>query len=243
MQRLPFVDWARGFAVVAMVLWHSGDAWLRPELHAGEGFFFLRFVGGLAAPSFLLLAGMGVGLGARPAKSAEEAGSRARTGAARGAEIVVLGYALRLQTWLVDAAAITQLHTLRAWFPLLLGYVGLFVACRRAGRGARGAGWLALGAASLAVLGLLQVGQVSPGRLTRLLQVDVLQAIGASLVLLALGERWLRWLQRPALLLGIGVAVACVTQPVGLLLPGGLPVPLAAYLARFPPAQGDTLPA
>ena len=91
MQRLPFVDWARGFAVVAMVLWHSGDAWLRQELHTGESFFFLRFVGGLAAPAFLMLAGMGMALGARPTPDSVTAGSRLLTGSARGAEIIVLG--------------------------------------------------------------------------------------------------------------------------------------------------------
>lgn len=226
-----------------MVLWHSGDGWLRSDLHSGEAFFFLRFVGGLAAPSFLMLAGLGVGLGGRPAKDTQDAARRLRANAARGAEIVLLGYALRLQTWLIDAAAIAQLHTLRAWLPLLIGYVALFAACRATARAARYAPWLWLGGACLAALGLAQVNAVAPGRLERLRQVDVLQAIGASLVLLALGERWLRWLQRPAALLVTGLAVAWVTYPLGQTLPGALPVPLAAYLARFPGAPGEAVAA
>jgi uncharacterized membrane protein len=241
-QRLPFVDWARGFAVIAMVLWHSGDAWLRPGLHAGEGFFFLRFVGGLAAPSFLMLAGMGGALAARPAADTLEARKRGLANLGRGAEIVVLGYALRLQTWLLDAAAITHLHALRAWLPLLLGYLALFYACRTLSEPRRALRWLA-GGACLVALGLFQVNDVAPGRLTRLLQVDVLQAIGASLVLLALGERWLRLLQRPALLGALGIVFALATQPLGALLPGPLPAPLAAYIARFPAAAGETVPA
>jgi uncharacterized membrane protein len=79
---------------------------------------------------------------------------------------------------------------------------------------------------------------VAPGRLSRLLQVDVLQAIGASLVLLAAGERWLRLLQRPALLCLLGVVCAFSVQPLFQVLPGPLPLPLAAYLARFPATAG-----
>jgi uncharacterized membrane protein len=241
-QRLPFVDWARGFAVIAMVLWHTGDGWLRKGLHAGEGFNFLRFVGGLAAPSFLLLAGVGAALAARPAQSQEQAEARGRAGMARGAEILVLGYGLRLQTWLVDAAALTALHTLRAWLPLLLGYVALFVAFRSLPRDRkRGLRLLALGA-GLVLVSLLQVNSVAPGRLARLLQVDVLQAIGGSLVLLAAGERWLRLLQRPALLCLFGSACALSVQPLSQVLPGPLPLPLAAYLARFPAPAGGVPP-
>lgn len=242
MQRLPFVDWARGFAVIAMVLWHSGDAWLRPGLHAGEGFFFLRFVGGLAAPSFLMLAGMGGALAAKPARDAADARKRGLANLGRGAEIVVLGYGLRLQTWLLDAAAITQLHALRAWLPLLLGYAALFYGFRILPEPKRALRWL-VGGACLVALGLLQVNAVAPGRLARLLQVDVLQAIGASLVLLALGERWLRLLQRPALLGVLSLVFAVATQPLGAHLPGPIPVPLAAYLARFPVLPGETVSA
>lgn len=243
MQRLPFVDWARGFAVIAMVLWHTGDGWLRKGLHAGEGFNFLRFVGGLAAPSFLLLAGTGAALAARPAQDSGQAQQRGRAGMARGAEILVLGYGLRLQTWLVDAAALTQLHTLRAWLPLLLGYVALFAGFRTfPKRTQRGLRLLALGA-FLVVVALVQVNSVAPGRLARLLQVDVLQAIGGSLVLLAAGERWLGLLQRPLLLCLLGGACAFSVQPLSKLLPGPLPVPLAAYLARFPQPGGAGVPA
>src|SRR5688572_5748168 len=63
--RLPFIDWVRGFAVVAMVLWHTADGWLTPGLRDGQGWALLRFVGGLAAPTFLFLAGAGAALATR----------------------------------------------------------------------------------------------------------------------------------------------------------------------------------
>jgi len=55
--RVPFLDDLRGLAVVAMFVWHTTDAWLRPSLKAGEGFTALRIFGGMAAPLFLFLAG------------------------------------------------------------------------------------------------------------------------------------------------------------------------------------------
>jgi uncharacterized membrane protein len=240
MQRLPFVDWTRGFAVLAMVLWHSADAWLRPALKTGEGFFFVRFVGGLAAPAFLLLAGTGAALAARAPRDAAHAAQLRSTGLARGFEILLLGYALRLQTWLLDAAAVRQLHTLRAWLPLAAGYAALFWAARVVTRAPRRAlAWAAPGAA-LVALGLLQVESVAPGRLARLLQVDVLQAIGAALMLLALAAPLVR---RPLLALATGSAIAFATPFVWALLPGALPRPLAAYLGRFEPLPGAPAPA
>lgn len=242
-QRLPFVDWARGFAVVAMVLWHTGDGWLRPGLKAGEGFFFLRFIGGLAAPSFLMLAGVAAALAARPRSDAEQARQAFRGSFARGFEVWVLGYALRLQTWVIDAAALKNLGTYRAWLPLLTGYGCWVWAARTVTNKPRRAVAFALAGLALIVLALVQVEGVAPGRLLRLLQVDVLQAIGASLMLLALFERCGALLQRPLWLLALGLAVALATEPLSHLLPGSLPVPVAAYLGRFPAAQGAPNPA
>jgi uncharacterized membrane protein len=240
MQRLPFVDWTRGFAVLAMVLWHSADAWLRPALKTGEGFFFVRFVGGLAAPAFLLLAGTGAALAARAPRDAAHAAQLRLAGLARGFEILLLGYALRLQTWLLDAAAVRQLHTVRAWLPLAAGYAALFWAARVVTRARRRAlAWAAPGAALVAV-GLLQVESVAPGRLARLLQVDVLQAIGAALMLLAWAAPLVR---RPLPALATGVAIAFATPFVWAQLPGALPRPLAAYLGRFEPLPGAPAPA
>jgi uncharacterized membrane protein len=242
-QRLPFVDWARGFAVVAMVFWHTGDGWLRPGLKAGEGFFFLRFIGGLAAPSFLMLAGVAAALAAQPARDAQAANQTLRGSLARGFEVCLLGYALRLQTWVVDAAAIQSLGTYRAWLPLLVGYGLLLLAARSVKSSARRACWLGLAGLSFVIIALIQVEDVAPGRFLRLLQVDVLQAIGGALMVLALLERGLGLLQRPHWLLLIGVGVALATEPIAAHLPGALPIPLAAYLGRFAAGPGAPNPA
>jgi hypothetical protein len=136
---------------------------------------------------------------------------------------------------------VRQLHTLRAWLPLALGYAALFWSARSGARQSRGALPAALLGVALAVAGLVQVEEIAPGRLARLLQVDVLQAIGASLMVLA----WLsgtnargRERSGPAALLAGGVAIALVTPFVWSRLPGGLPHGLAGYLGRFEPPPG-----
>ena len=244
MKRKDFVDWVRGVAVVAMVIWHTADGWLLTDVRVGQGWAVLRFIGGLAAPSFLFLAGAAVALAAREDR---RVGVPLIVAVARGLEIMLVGYALRFQTWMIDAAAITHLYLVRAWLPLGLGYALLFISLKVLGDGAPEAKTrarkFALVGAPLVVLGLAQVPWLAPGRLPRLLQIDVLQAIGASLVLLALGERAVRLLQRPWLACALGAAIALGTEPLWSQLPGLLPVPLAAYLGKFDPAPGAPPPA
>jgi uncharacterized membrane protein len=71
------------------------------------------------------------------------------------------------------------------------------------------------------------------------MQVDVLQAIGASLLLLALAQRWLALLGRPGWLLALAAGVAAVSVPLGAWLPGKLPTPLMSYLVRVEPLPGN----
>lgn len=232
---MRFIDWARGVAVIAMVIWHTADGWIALPLRTGQGWSLLRFIGGLAAPAFLTFAGVGAALAALPERD-ERARDRAL---ARGLEIVLLGYLLRFQGWLVDAGGLVRLHQLRAWLPLAAGYALLFAALRALDGGRGRAVRLSLFGITLCAIGLAQVPAVAPGRLLRLLQVDVLQAIGTSLVLLELGERRLALMQRSGRAVLLALAVAAATAPIAALLPSVIPVPIAAYLARFELAKGQ----
>lgn len=239
MQRQQFIDWARGFAVIAMVLWHTADAWLKVDARVEPAWAVLRFIGGLAAPSFLFLAGAGAAL-------AQRAGAPARSlwsSCARGLEIVLLGYALRLQTWVVDAGALLRPELARAWLLLLAGYGLFYLSLRALERGRAHAGRWALLGLLLSIAGFLQVPALAPGRVERLLQVDVLQAIGMALIALTLAQRFGGLLDRPRWLLAGGLAVALLAGPLELIVPGSLPVPLAAYVAKFEPAPGMPKPA
>ena len=238
-QRRHFIDWARGVAVLAMIVWHTADGWLLPAVRSGQGWSLLRFIGGLAAPSFLLLAGAGAALAVRPGEPHRSMAVEL----ARGLEIMLLGYLLRFQTWLLDASAVREPRLVRAWLPLGLGYALLFVSLRKLATSRGQARTLAAAGIASCVIGFVQVPDLAPGRLPRLLQVDVLQAIGASLVLLALAQRLFGIFARPWLAVAIGAAVAAATELVQAFLPGPLPISVAAYLGKFAAAPGAPAPA
>jgi uncharacterized membrane protein len=63
----------RGVAVIAMVLAHVTDSWTRDVDRHGEGWYAVAFIGGVASPLFLFLAGLA------SAMSAASKGRRAAT--------------------------------------------------------------------------------------------------------------------------------------------------------------------
>jgi uncharacterized membrane protein len=238
-QRLDFLDALRGFAVVLMILWHTADSWLADAVRAVAGqetraYGVLRLLGGTAAPLFLLLAGVAHGLKAAADDRKGTAPRAAMRGnVARGLELIVLGYLLRLQFWAIDAVGVKQPLVLA---PLLAGLLLLLFATKRLPASARTAGLAAAGGALLYAVGLFALAQVQPAKVTSVLRVDVLQAIGASLVVLALAEPLLARAPWVALAAALGVTLA--TEFVATRLPGPLPAPLAAYLARWPVPEG-----
>lgn len=90
------IDALRGLAVVLMVEQHLGVwLWQRPQSRAdvSTGFVAFNALGGLAAPLFLLLAGIGCAFLAASARPGTD-----RTFAARGGVLLALGYALNIAT-------------------------------------------------------------------------------------------------------------------------------------------------
>lgn len=59
--RLVYLDWFRGFAVLVMIESHVFHSFLRTDLRNGDAYLLSQFVGGLAAPLFLFIAGIMVG--------------------------------------------------------------------------------------------------------------------------------------------------------------------------------------
>lgn len=239
--RLAFVDAMRGVAVVFMILWHTADSWIAGWYRESWGFELMRFLGGLAAPLFLLLAGAGVGLKvAADRRKKRPASETVRGLVARGLEIVVVGYALRFQFWLIDSAGIIRPDGARVWLPIGIAIAVLIVGIDHFGEGRarRALAFVAAGVALYAI-GAWQLWVIAPTRLAGLLRVDVLQAIGVSLALVTVvawgaGAFEHRWRA-----VALGVATMVATPLVWSMVPGPLPDALAAYFGKWTPPPGQ----
>jgi uncharacterized membrane protein len=98
--RRAFIDLARGFAVLCMVEHHSLDAWMPDSFHGSELDHFMRFLGGVAAPAFLFLAGVAMVLMMEGALQKTGSVREAALGAAkRGLWIFIGAYLFRVQEW------------------------------------------------------------------------------------------------------------------------------------------------
>jgi hypothetical protein len=93
-KRKHWLDWQRGLAVLFMIEVHILDAWIVPGGRAGhEGLYdALMFLGGLAAPGFLYMAGLSQAL-ADEAHARKGLDPRARRRAAVGRGLWLLGIA------------------------------------------------------------------------------------------------------------------------------------------------------
>ena len=103
LSRRPYVDWARGLAVLIMIEAHTLDAWTRPADRSTYWFQRLTMLGGFAAPLFLWLAGLSLVLAA--GRTYGRSGSRATATNAvvrRGTEIFILAFLFRLQAFVVS---------------------------------------------------------------------------------------------------------------------------------------------
>lgn len=226
--------------MVLMILWHSADSWIAEDARTGLGWAALRFLGGMAAPSFLLLAGVGVGLKVAADHAAGKPARATRHALTiRGLEVVAYGYLLRLQFWAIDAGGFIVPGGYRAWVPLALGHGLLLWALA-----ARSASWRGLlpwlsAAIGILVFGYAQLEAVTPGRLVRVLRVDVLQAIGVSIVLVAHTVSRIAARHRVAAgwLLALGACLlASYTHTV---MPGPLHPSIAGYLGQWKVPAGQ----
>ncbi len=101
-----WLDWARGIAVAIMVLSHVVDAWTRDADRDRTAFYWTTFVGGLAAPAFLFLAGLGSALsGASKQSRGMTRHDVRRALVRRGLTIFGLAFVFRLQSFVLGLGA------------------------------------------------------------------------------------------------------------------------------------------
>ncbi|MDH5674412.1 MAG: DUF1624 domain-containing protein [Myxococcales bacterium] len=249
--RFDHVDAMRGIAVLLMIWMHTGDGWLAAPFRQGASFDLVRSPGGLAAPLFLLLVGISLGLrwSQETFLAGGLAGSRGnsalRSELARGLQILLLGYLLRVQMWMLDGAGYRHWTAWAAALPLTFAYLGGYLLLGRWARGRlpgrRALGWAGAAGFSWA-LGFWSLWAFTPARVEGVLRQDVLQAIGASLVLVACFGRALGVVRHPLAwpCLLAAALVALLTPAMRAWVPGPLPGPLAGYLGYWNPGPGRT---
>ena len=101
--RRTYIDWARGVAVLIMIEAHVLDSWTLRLDRSTTAFGYLNVLGGFAAPLFLWLAGLSLGLAAE--RGLSRTGSRASAAGPlvrRGLEIFALAFVFRLQSFVVS---------------------------------------------------------------------------------------------------------------------------------------------
>ena len=101
--RKPYIDVARGLAVLLMIEAHTTDAWTRAAAKQTTAFRNATILGGFAAPLFLWLAGVALVMAAERTASRTDSRAAAVDGICRrGLEIFILAFLFRVQAFVVS---------------------------------------------------------------------------------------------------------------------------------------------
>jgi uncharacterized membrane protein len=103
--RKLWLDWQRGLAVLYMVEWHTYDSWRADAVATGRAHDVIATIGGLAAPSFLYMAGMSQLLADAAAERKDvPAGERRARAVRRALWLLGVAYAFRFAEYLLGGA-------------------------------------------------------------------------------------------------------------------------------------------
>jgi uncharacterized membrane protein len=239
--RLAFIDVLRGVGVVLMIQLHTSHGWVQLESRSGGIWQAAQFWGGLAAPIFLTLAGVSLGLRFARAHARGQVpsyGDELR----RALQLVVLGYLLRLQMWFIDAGGFARTEAYAAQALLLLAYATAYFTLGHARwRSLPMAAGLGT-AAALFAAGYWQTAVSAPDRLLGITRVDVLQCIGGSLaIVIGVAALHGRSFRLRSFYVVAALAVAFLASWTRGWVPGPLPAPIAAYLGQWPAEPGKSI--
>jgi len=156
--RKLWLDWQRGLAVLFMIQWHVLDGWRAPDAipPGGAGlaaFEALRWIGGLAAPGFLYMAGLSQALADDALeRRGLDSTARRRRALRRALEILAIAWGVRIVLYLLSywkPGALLDLLKVDVLDVIALGLaVGALTSVGRP----RGLGAAVAGAAGLAVV-------------------------------------------------------------------------------------------
>jgi uncharacterized membrane protein len=100
-KRYPYLDWLRGLAILIMIQCHTFNSLTRMDLREGGPYVLSQFVGGMAAPLFLFMAGMTTGFQMESLANREPSARRRWLGALkRGGYILAIAFTFRFTNWL-----------------------------------------------------------------------------------------------------------------------------------------------
>src|ERR1700722_5534863 len=100
-QRLPYLDWARGFTALVMLQGHVFQSFLRDDLRESGPYVMSQFAGGMPPAVFLFLLGVTFAfLMDSQEKKGLSAGTRFLAAIKRSCYLFAAAFAFRLQLWL-----------------------------------------------------------------------------------------------------------------------------------------------
>ena len=103
MKRFTFLDWMRGLAVLIMIQCHAFNSFTRMDVRQDSGYVLSQFVGGMAAPLFLFMAGMTFGFQMEGLERRESRRAlRWLVALRRAGYIVFVAYLFRFTNWLAS---------------------------------------------------------------------------------------------------------------------------------------------
>lgn len=101
MTRYRFLDWMRGVAVLIMIQCHVFNSFTRLDLRQSGGYILSQFIGGMAAPLFLFMAGMTSGFQMESLEKRQIGPWRRwRAALGRAGYILLIAYLFRFTNWL-----------------------------------------------------------------------------------------------------------------------------------------------
>ncbi len=102
--RMPFLDWTRGIAVLVMIQCHTFNSLTRMDLREGGPYVLTQFVGGMAAPLFLFLAGVTFAFGMeRQERHGASWKAKLAVSLKRAGYILFLAFLFRFSNWIFSS--------------------------------------------------------------------------------------------------------------------------------------------
>lgn len=100
-KRFPFLDWMRGLAILVMIECHTFNSFTRVDLRDGGPYILSQFIGGMAAPLFLFMAGMTMGFQMESLERREaRRWGRWRESLKRAGFVLFIAFTFRFTNWL-----------------------------------------------------------------------------------------------------------------------------------------------